>query len=1119
VRWLPHARPGDGQDTAVLVGADDTARARRIGELLQLLGARAASRRSHGPSGGAGLDGPAIIVIIDGARAVRSLPGVISILRDGPALGVYSICLDRETRLLPSECQAVVEQTPTGLRVGRTRSEVVDDVRPDLVGTRAALDPYGDSLDEEIIADGAAAWCERLARALAPIRDSGDDSEATIPAEARLLDVLGLEPPSAAAIAARWTISPGATAFPIGLAMDGPFDLDLRRDGPHGLIAGTTGAGKSELLQSIVASLAVVNRPDAMTFVLVDYKGGSAFADCVDLPHCVGMVTDLDNHLVARALTSLNAELRRREHILAGVGAKDIEDYGLLVDRARSASSRQAVAPVRRPTSRSASASASGQTPAPTPSTLAALPRLLIVIDEFASLARELPDFVTGLVNIAQRGRSLGIHLLLATQRPSGVVSPEIRANTNLRIALRVTDTGESTDVIDSPDAARIGKSTPGRAFVRLGHASLVPFQAGRVGGRRPAATVPTTAGVPAPWVARLPWSALGGPAPEPPRTGAPDGEITDLRVLVSEIRQAARSLDVPIQPSPWLPPLPDVVTVDELGLALPPRPADRAGRSPRRLPPVPVGLSDFCAEQAQRAYAIDLEAGGHLMIVGSARSGRSTVLRTFAGALAATIPSSDVHLYGLDCGNNALTPLAGLPHTGAVVSRDSPERVGRLFTRLQAEVAARQEAFAARGYADLGEQRDAEPTEALPYLVLVLDRFEGFLTAFENIDGGLLVDVLLRLLREGPSVGLRVLLTTDRRGLTGRVASAIEDRLVLRLADRGDYPMVGLAPAAVPEGMAAGRGFRIGAGGDAAGGGAGAGGGGARMGVVETQLALLGRDPAGRAQVAALNRLGAWAAERDGVPAGPATGPRTDPRRPFRIDPLPALISGPEVLALGAPAGAGSRALVALVGAGGDELAPVHADLGLHGPGFTIAGPPRSGRSSTLVTMAASLLAGGARVILVAPRPSPLRDLAGAQGVLGLLGGTARSDEVNDLVDTGRDAAAGVVVVLDDAELVQDAPIAAVLTDFLRSARDAGGALVAAGTTEDLTGQFRGFMVDARRSRCGVILSPAGPADGELFGVRLSRAVGGTLPPGRGLFFQRGATMPIQVARPASDS
>jgi len=794
------------------------------------------------------------------------------------------------------------------------------------------------------------------------------------------------------------------------------------------------------------------------------------------------------------------------------------------------------------------------------------------------------------------------------------VPSLDIRANTNLRIGLRMTDGGESVDVLDAPDAARIARSTPGRAFARLGHTSLVAFQAGRVGGRHPSpdradrggdagahgsashssglqrsglresgshgsgSRAPTRA----PWVVRLPWAALGGPLPRRPEADmdADDGAASDLRVLVDEIRTAAELTGVPRQRGPWLPPLPSLITLGDLLARAhtpvpPPAARDGARISPTRLAPIPIGLSDLPADQAQHPYRIDLEAPGHLMVVGSARSGRSTVLRTFAGALAATVSSRDAHLFGLDCGNNALLALTALPHTGAVVSADTPERVERLFARLRAQVAARQEAFAGRGYADLGEQRAAEPAAALPYLVLLLDRFEAFLAAFEDRDGGRLVDELTRLLREGPAVGLRVLITADRRGLTGRVASAIENRLVLRLADRADYPLAGLVGSAVPSWLPPGRGFRIGGAEDGAAdiaedgiaavpGPDGDPAPGMTPLTVETQIALLSPDPAGRAQVAALARLGASAAARDGVPPGPAAGPRDDPRRPMRVDVLPTRITLAEASALTEPpwsparpvgprppagmpghsspatipdsaavldpaatlamptaSATPPRPLLGLVAVGGDELGPVIVDLAEDGPGFTVAGPARSGRSTMLVTLATTLLAGGTRLLLVTPRPSPLRALADAAGVLGSLGATAGIDDLSRLLppQAGRDGMPPTVVLVDDAELLVDSPLAGGLTDFLRGARDARSALVAAGTTEDLLGQFRGFLVDLRRSGCGLLLWPGGPADGELFGRRLSHPAGGARPPGRGLYFQRGLPTPLHVQVPiASD-
>ncbi len=1019
VRWLPHTRPADGQDTIALIGSDNETVGRRIGELITMLTARRDAARESSTVTFA----TDIVVVLDGARRLRSLPGVAQLLRDGPSVGMFVVCLDADERLLPEECQAVVTVDPGSgrLTLRQMRAETVEDVRPDEV-------PAG--------------WAERVARALAPIRDtSADESGGAIPSSSRLLDVLQLDPPTAPDIAARWLSGGRSTEFVIGEGMDGAFSLDLSRDGPHGLIAGTTGSGKSELLQSIVASLAVANKPDAMTFVLIDYKGGSAFKDCVRLPHTVGMVTDLDAHLVGRALESLSAELKRREHMLAAVGAKDIEDY---------------VAGMR------------------TMPYLEAMPRLLIVIDEFASMVRDLPDFVTGLVNIAQRGRSLGIHLILATQRPSGVVSPEIRANTNLRIALRVTDVSESADVIGTGEAARIAKSTPGRAYARLGHASLLPFQSGRVGGRRPGAVARVVAD---PFVVDVDVAALGRPAPARPTVRADEEAETDLTAVVEAICAANEQLRLEPQHSPWLAALGTDVVLDDIAAPRPAAPRSAVGGlavgglavgglAVGGLATVPFGIEDLPAEQLQRAAVLDFATFGHLLVAGAPRSGRSQLLRTIAGSIGRRHSAADVHIYGLDCGNGALLPLADLPHCGAVVSRTQPERARRVLGRLVGEVARRQEILGRLGVSDIGEQRAASAAgERLPHVVVLLDRWEGFVSTLGELDGGALTDAITQLLREGATVGVHVVIVGDRTVLSGRIAAMSEDRLTFRMADRADYTLAALSPRSMPDDPPAGRAFRAETG-------------------REIQVALLDKDGTGAGQAAALREIAAEAREREpDVPRG---------LRPFRVELLPTKLSYAEADTLVDT----TSPLWSLVGVGGDEWTAYGADLA-RTPTFIIGGAPRSGRSGLLVTMAVSLLARGASVVLATPKPSPLRELAGHPGVLASYEGSVLPAELATVLAGGTGP---VVVLVDDAELLKECGAADVLRDVIRHGAERGQAVVVAGGTDDVCTGFSGWQVDMKRGRTGILLSPQGIGDGDLIGVRLPRSIiGGPVSAGRG--------------------
>jgi S-DNA-T family DNA segregation ATPase FtsK/SpoIIIE len=1159
VRWLPHCAPRAGEECVALVGTDPESAGRRVAELTALIDERqntAVPEFGKVPTGWddlGGAEAPAfsaydvrpydVLVLVDGAQALRGLPGMPQVLRQGPRAGVYTLALDDDQRLLPEECATVTACDADGqVRLHGGGLDVIGSILADLV---------------------TPSWSDRLARALAPIRDvSRDDDSGSLPDAVRLLDLLGLSSPEGGQIASRWRAR-GSTEAVIGIGPEGRFAIDLAVDGPHGLIAGTTGAGKSELLQTLISSLAVANRPDQLTFVLIDYKGGAAFKECVRLPHTVGMVSDLDGHLTRRALESLAAEIRRRERLLLAAGAKDIDDYIVM-------------------------AATHGQEP---------LPRLVLIIDEFAALVAELPDFVTGLVDIARRGRSLGIHLILATQRPAGVVTADIQANTSLRIALRVTEPMESADVIDMPDAADISKSTPGRCYVKSGAGAATAVQTARVGGRSPAPALADTlrdeglsgsrttngrpgqginggagvahAGTPPRGsgnvrVIDMDWASLSRALPSAPQP-AEDSAVTDLSLLTDAIVEAAELSGARQQPSPWLDPLPTQVTLQNATSAgfhqrtssqavttatgspagtgperpmpgAPLSPVSNGGlpsaavedvrperpsedlpyertsedvphdRTPDDVPhgralryhgsvswaevaPLPFGITDRPWAQDRRPLTLDLAHGGHLLIAGAARSGRSTALRTIAGAIAANASPSDVHIHAIDCGSGALLPLVAMPHCGAVVTRDQLERVERLLARLRTEIGRRQQLLAEAGYASLTEYRAAG--HRLPWLVLMLDRWEGYVAAFEGYDYGRLTEALLQLLREGPAVGLRAVVTGDRSCLVGQVSTVFDERLILRLADSSDYGLANFPIKELPSIMSAGRALAMG-----------------EHGIVESQIALLADDPSGPAQVAALQALAraAGGSAGRGTQAGMTAVPwRWDGEPPLRVDPLPMRITAEETLALQQGFRPPSP-LWALVGAGGDTLTPLGVDLMAHGPAAVVAGPARTGRSSVLLTAAGQLIENGTPVIAVTPRRSPLRDMG---GLLAVLDGNAT--ELNELV-SGQER---YVVVVDDAELINpDSPLGITLDELLRSGRDGDHGLLIAGATGDLATAYRGFVAEARKGRTGLLLSVQSPADGDLFNVRLPRgAVGG--PPGRGLLVTMGTLTPVQAALP----
>ncbi len=442
----------------------------------------------------------------------------------------------------------------------------------------------------------------------------------------------------------------------------------------------------------------------------------------------------------------------------------------------------------------------------------------------------------------------------------------------------------------------------------------------------------------------------------------------------------------------PWLPPLPELLGVDDLALAA----GDVATGG---IPPIPFGRADLPRDQRQVVETWDMVSGSHLMIAGQSRSGRSNCLRVLAGGIARLCSPEDVHLYGIDAGNNALLPLMALPHVGAVVTRTQTDRMYRLVAFLQKELASRQQSLAERGFADIGEQRaGVAAEERLPYLVVLLDRWEGFIQAFESLDGGVLLDRITALLQEGAGVGIRMVMTADRTGLVGRISTLIEDRIALSMSDPGDFSNIGIPVREVPAVMPPGRAFRAG------------------ERPREVQWGLLDVSGAGTDQVRVLQEIGREATERY------VDLPRS--RRPQRIDDLPATIGVREARQM-EPALIAERFVP--VGVGGDSLALQGFDPEVGGNGFLITGPPRSGKSNTLQFV----LSGVRRrpTTLFLPRRSPL--LTDPPRGAKVFTGTEPIEEVRNHLDKLR---GDHVIAVDDFEVIgTDTPLGQLLTRAVR--------------------------------------------------------------------------------------
>ena len=971
-RWLPHTRRlGTGDEgrwisgrrresDSLLSGLRDGVEALATPNALLLIdsdvlteGRESPARSLLGRGRGA--------VARSGQRAPRRVSGIV-------------LAATREQ--LPASCTVVIE-------AGRDGPAVLE--RPgDLVRVEdVALSGIG--------ADGAA----RAAMAMARLEDPElEVPGASLPGLVRLGPLLGMAAPTAQEVLDSWR-APGAQA-PVGVGERGMFSIDLVRDGPHGLVGGTTGSGKSEFLRTLVAGLAARNDPTSLTFILIDFKGGAAFKTCERLPHTIGTISNLDAQMADRALRALEAEMTYRQRVFAGAGEG--------VDNLDAYLATNPTEP---------------------------MPRLLLVVDEFAMLAKEDPDVLSSLVSVGAVGRTLGVHMILATQRPAGVVNDDILANTNMRVALRVQSREDSSNVIDVPDAAAIGRQQKGRALVKLGQDDITPVQTALVTGpieseEREAILID----------AIVEANAIAGFAPPRPVWPEPLG----ARVNLAGFPRPART-DAPGGEE-------DAAGAD---------PDDTASKLPAvgglNGDTLVFALSDDPDGQRQLDAGWDM-AEGNLILGGVPGSGTTTALVAIALTAARALDPQELDIVVLDMSAGDLEVLTGLPHLVGYAGAGSGarERQSRLLKFLRAEV----------------QRRRGAPDRSRRMLVLV-DGFAALRDEYQDVDGLPLLESFYRSYADGPEVGVHFAMTTTRvKAIPSAIDEVTTQKWLFRLADRYDYSSAGIKPEQMPADVN-GRAVPV-------------------LTRLQTHIATPG--------------CGARAAVEH---IASRVWPHA-PAKPSVVGELPTLVRVDELDAVARLAHEPWRLPV---GIGEADLKPALLES-YEGEHILVAGPPRSGKSTTLLTLAAA-----ARTAADGPEPPTIAAIASRRSPLA----AADLDQVvTDPADAAGLLAAlrlrqgPVLVLVDNAERIDDSDhaLAELLAESPPNVR-----IAAAGRADDLRTLYSHWTKTLRRSRCGILLQPNVDMDGDLLSARIPRRAPVVMTVGRGYLCLNGGAALIQTALP----
>jgi DNA segregation ATPase FtsK/SpoIIIE, S-DNA-T family len=752
VRWLPHIWNNEYQTRFIVANDFST------NQILPMLEQKLKQRKLRTENAPTVVTQEPIYVFIfadqkvwkgDKAAAYGSLLDLL--IKDGPEIGAYSIFLGNSR--VPKDCRAIVNL--------QQKHAALSLIGPD----PSASNFLPDSISIHL--------ADRFARSLSSLcLEKTGESVSGLPTTIPLLQMLKVDTVEDLSIPERWAKNrlERSLSVPIGIHNGEKtlcLDLHEQATGPHGLLAGTSGSGKSELLQTLIASLALNFPPEKVAFILIDFKS-LMVPPFTNLPHQVGIITNLEGNLATRALIGLEAEKERRQRLFLHVGKSSIDDYQELYF--------------------------SGKTTEP-------LPHLFIIVDEFAELAVDHPDFINGLVSLSRVGRSLGFHLLLATQKPAGVVNETIWANSRTRLCLRVERPEDSMEVLKRPDAAAIPTQQKGRAYFQVGMNEIfeqfqvawatAPYFPGPASHHKVMASIIQLDGTSHP---------LNNSTVMQPTLINSQNQLSAIVDHIISIRQK-QTVAQPLK-RPWLPPLEKKVLLKEHRISSGGWDGKTWQKSTRWLNPY-VGEYDDPNGQTRGGLLIPLGRDGNLIIYGAPGSGKTTFIQTLITSLVLDHSPEDLHLYIMDFGGRSFKVFEALPHMGAIVLSDESERLHRLLQFLRSELDRRRKLLEALG-GKINDYRTLYP-DTLADILVILDNF----TAFANSHNEQVVE-LGRLASEGGSLGMHLVITSNVvSAIPISLISNIQLAISLELVDPNEYiSVVGRTNGITPIRGVAGRGL-----------------------------------------------------------------------------------------------------------------------------------------------------------------------------------------------------------------------------------------------------------------------------------------------------------------------